>query len=167
MRAAPALELTVAPDRLWRVGVAVLLLAGLAALLAWALLAASLPAVWRGAALMAGLIVAAGLLACEAAARPLRLRWDGRCWHWREAAPGVVGECCGTLGVAADFGDWLLLRLEPAEGGWRRRSRWLALGRRSHAAHWHALRCAIYSPTPSAPRHGSQGSTSFHGPHER
>lgn len=142
MRAAPALELTVAPDRAWRLGVSALLLAGFAALAAWAGLAASVPVSWRAAAVLAGLMVTTGLLACEAAARPLSLRWDGRCWHWREAP--AASERSGTLGMAANFGSWLLLRLR-SHGGirWPWRARWVALGRRAHAAHWHALRCAV------------------------
>ncbi|WP_119153738.1 hypothetical protein [Caldimonas tepidiphila] len=152
MRAAPALELTVAPERGWRAAVAALGAAALAALLGW-VFAASIPAPgWRAAALLLCLPLFAALPAL--ASRTLLLRWDGRDWHWRDAAEGQAQACSGRLGVVADLGGWMLLRLQPSASRLPWHGRWIALARRSHAAHWHALRCAVYSPTPAAPRHG-------------
>ena len=73
------------------------------------------------------------------------LDWDARRWALHSPA-GAAQE--GELAVAIDLGPWLLLRFRPAAPP--RRARWIALQRAAHAAQWHALRCAVYSPRPDA-----------------
>ena len=90
-------------------------------------------------------LIAVGALAVSACAVSLwhvpaqSLRWDGRAWQLDAAA--------GELSVAIDLGPWMLLCFMP-EG--RGRCSWLPIQRRGLEAHWHALRCAVYSPRPPA-----------------
>lgn len=160
MRAAPAVELTVAPDLFWRVAVSLLAAAAGAGLMGWALLLPG-PLPWRLAVPAACLPWLLWLVGREWRAPPLQLRWDGQGWCWREAgALPQAPEHSGSVDVIADFGAWMLLRLRPSCVAPRR---WLAIGRTAQPARWHALRCAVYSPTPQASRRDASSPVS----HER
>jgi hypothetical protein len=80
----------------------------------------------------------------------VRLRWDGQCWFYGAASADGPELAPTELTVAVDLGGWMLLRLQ-ADGGASRWSRtlWLPAQRRGHETHWHALRCAVYSPRPA------------------
>lgn len=138
MRAAPAVQLALGPDRAWRVAVALLGAAAGASLAGWALAWSGVPpAVLSGAACL--LAAAAGAwLTCRLSPAPRgRLAWDGAQWQWC----GVEGE----LEVVADLGPWMLLRFLP----WRRgQAVWLPVGRAAAAAAWHPLRAAVYCRRP-------------------
>jgi hypothetical protein len=140
----------------WRRSVMSLSLAALAATCAWIwqlvqhgdtkLLVAALPA----------------LLACACAASvrwigPAQLRWDGQLWHLVEDAPRSAAACSGSLAAVFDGGGWMLLRLRHV-GGAGLRGTWLALSRSDMPAHWHALRCAVYSPRPAPAGPSAQAS---------
>ena len=99
-----------------------LVIAGLAALLA-------LGTLWLAAALWR---TERGLLACR----------DGAWSFASEVAPVRTG----ALEVALDLGSFLLLRL----GDRRRTAIWLPVQRLGLESEWHALRCAVYSPPPTA-----------------
>jgi len=88
------------------------------------------------------------------------LRWDGQQW-WlarlarsaRVSSAAQVDAIAGDVDVALDFGGWILLRFRPASPGRREGAiRWLPVQRRGLEAHWHALRCAVYSPRPAPAR---------------
>ncbi|MCW7541802.1 hypothetical protein OOT46_28800 [Aquabacterium sp. A7-Y] len=151
MRTAPALQLTVRPSGPWVLGVAALALGTVASLLAWLQLA-PLPA---GLGLVLGLVVvpAASLIAwLEWRRPPLHLHWDGRRWHWQAADAARPRACSGRVEVAADLGRWMLLRLWPDSPGAAGAGRglWLPVQAAGLGPGWHALRCALYSPTPVA-----------------
>ena len=76
------------------------------------------------------------------------LRDEGGCW-WLETPPGAARPLAGTLRIAFDFGNWMLLRFEP-EGG---RQRWLAPSHADMPEAWLAFRRAVYSPrtAPAGP----------------
>jgi hypothetical protein len=69
------------------------------------------------------------------------LRDEGGCW-WLETPPGAARPLAGTLRIAFDFGNWMLLRFEP-EGV---RQRWLAPSQADMPEAWPAFRRAVYSP---------------------
>ena len=92
------------------------------------------------------------VLAIQARAAPLSLRWDAQRWHLGPADTMGHEPWTGDLHVAIDLGPWMLLRFKrdlsatissPAVT-------WLPVQRRGLEAHWHALRCAVYSPRPDA-----------------
>ena len=65
------------------------------------------------------------------------LRWDGQAWRWTTEVASVGG----VLTVHLDFQFCLLLSLRTDAGAW------LGLWpqRQTDTAHWHALRCAVFS----------------------
>jgi hypothetical protein len=65
------------------------------------------------------------------------LRWDGQAWRWTTDAASVNG----VLTVHLDFQFCLLLSLQTDAGV--RLALWPQ--RQTDAAHWHALRCAVFS----------------------
>jgi hypothetical protein len=87
--------------------------------------------------------------------RKWHLVWDGQQW-WLETlhTPGppqqsTSAAVAGTLRPAIDLGPWLLLRFTPSApiDRWHKPApAWLSLRHSAHGAHWHALRCAVYSP---------------------
>jgi len=154
MRASAPFQATIRHFGHWRVAVAMLLMASTGSMAAFALARGeSAPAAWRIAGLVASLgIVLAGarLLRCP----PVSLRWDGQCWR---LGPGsTVGEepFAGSVDVCLDLGAWMLLRFEHDATVGRARFSWLPVQRSGMEAHWHALRCAVYS---SRPAHGPDG----------
>jgi hypothetical protein len=68
------------------------------------------------------------------------LRWDGAQWHWRDGA--------GSVAVAIDLHDWLLLRWQPPAG----RTQWIALARSATEGSWPALRAALHARAPAQPQ---------------
>jgi hypothetical protein len=128
------------------VGVLVLLAA--AALAAWAALSRSLdpPKAWLAAGAVCLVVLAGTLLR---APRPQRLRWDGEAWRLGPSgSAGQDGEAV-DVAVTVDLGVWMLLRVRSLQAPRWRPDAWLPAQRRGHEAHWHALRCAVYSPRPS------------------
>jgi hypothetical protein len=51
--------------------------------------------------------------------------------------------------VALDVGAWMLLKFRADEAPPAAGRRWIPVHRRSAGVHWHALRCAVYSPRPA------------------
>ena len=105
----------------------------------------------RGAplALLTGTLLAAGAFGWSGW-RALRnqgeLHWDGAAWYLE--FPAAADERPGTVSVQLDLQSHLLLRWRPAAGE-RRGGHWLWLDARQEPAHWHAVRCAVYSPASS------------------
>jgi len=138
MRAAPAVALVLRGSRAWALAAASLGAcsgaAGSAALAGHAGLGEA----------AAGACIAAVAVACGWAAwrgRPVaqgRLRWDGQRWWHGEDNPASP-ERPGTLHVMIDFGPWMLLRFDAAEGA----RRWLPWSGRG-AAQAGAFRAAVY-----------------------
>jgi hypothetical protein len=149
MQVSPSLDMTVGRYGVWQAGV--LALAGLAAAatLAWWLAA---PAAWP-AAQAPGLVFAAGCIVASTAVafrhRGVRLRWDGQRWRMAPLGSGDEPTPIEPPTVALDFGLWMLLRLRPEGAPRWRGTAWLPVQRRGHEPHWHALRCAVYSPRPT------------------
>ena len=156
MRASPAFQCVLSRFGAWRAAVAVVAGAGVVVLLVW-LATRSEPTPPLGLAGWVGAMLAVPALAVSLMRVPaVTLRWDGQQW-WlaqlarssRAAAAAQIDAVAGEVDVALDFGAWMLLRFRPASGTRReRRTRWLPVQRRGLDAHWHALRCAVYSPRP-------------------
>ena len=148
MKVSPAFEMELRHFGVWRAGVAVLVLLAAASLVAWvASLHSPAPTVAWLAGGAACLVVLASNLARTR--RPQRLRWDGEAWHLGPAgAAGQDGEAV-DVAVTVDLGVWMLLRVRSLQAPRWRPDAWLPAQRRGHEAHWHALRCAVYSPRPS------------------
>ena len=144
----------------WRAAVAGLAGAGIVVLLTW-LATRSEPVPMSGLAAWAGAMLAIPALAATLVRVPaVTLRWDGQQW-WlarlarssRAAAAAQIDAVAGEIDVALDFGGWMLLRFRPISVAPRARiSRWLPVQRHGLEAHWHALRCAVYSPRPAPAR---------------
>jgi hypothetical protein len=90
------------------------------------------------------------LLALQPRPAPLSLRWDAQRWHLGPAASVGHEPRVGELRVAIDLGPWMLLRFTPDAGATGAAPTWLPVQRRGLEPHWHALRCAVYSPRPDA-----------------
>ena len=134
---------------IWYAGVGVLVLLGGAVVLGWWL---ALPAPASGVATLGALLAAACLGAAVFAVRrvpPTRLHWDGQRWFVGVGGPESSDPSATDLTVAIDLGGWMLLRLLRQDAPRWQRPLWLPAQRRGHAAQWHALRCAVYSPRPA------------------
>ena len=152
MHHATALSLDLPPDRGWHRGVRVLALTVVVTTLVWqgwhagpsgsvvnpVLVVGALsmlPAfwLWRGRQ--------------DAVASVRHLAWHPLEGHWSLRTPGQPDTLhLGRIDCLADTGHWMLLchrspGLRPA---------WIPVSQRDHAAHWHALRCAVFSPGASA-----------------
>jgi hypothetical protein len=170
MRAAPAVSVVADDGGLGRAAAAGVV--GLAAVvtLRWAWLWLAVPleglSAWSGA----GWVVAAiGATLCgawvwrHAGSGPVRLSWDGACWHWQA---GAAAPQAGRVRVVFDLGRCLLLAFDPdppasagrPQGGraaWPPR-RWTAW--RGSARRWRviddaaaqAARAALYAAAPAA-----------------
>jgi len=160
MRASPAFQCVLNRFGEWRAAIAVLAGAGIVVLLVW-LATRSEPVPTLGLAAWAGAMLAVPALAASLTrVPPVSLHWDGQQW-WlarparssRAAAAAQIDAAAGEIDVALDFGDWMLLRFRPISAVRRERSpRWLPVQRRGLEAHWHTLRCAVYSPRPAPAR---------------
>jgi hypothetical protein len=150
MRAFAPAQFTVTRFGAWRWAVLVLSLLVALAVGTWLV---TQQATERGAWLpSAALVVAVSiwLLAVQPRGAPLSLRWDAQRWHLGPAASVGHEPWVGELRVAIDLGPWMLLRFEPDAGVVGATLTWLPVQRRGLEAHWHALRCAVYSPRPDA-----------------
>jgi hypothetical protein len=160
MRTSPAFQCVLNRFGVWRASVAIVAAAGVVVLLAW-LATRSEPTPPLGLVAWVGAILAVLALAASLMRLPaMTLRWDGQQW-WlarltsssRAVAAAQMDAAVGELDVALDFGAWMLLRFRPVSANRReRRPRWLPVQRRGLEAHWHALRCAVYSPRPAPAR---------------
>jgi hypothetical protein len=144
MHNAPALSLTLKPDRFWHRsvrGLGVVALATAPGWLVWHTLQVGrpTPSMLVMAALAAG--PACWLMWQKVAVSGPSLLWQPTEGHWSlQARPG-------QLDCLADLGHWMLLRHRGTD-----RTTWLPVSQRDHATHWHALRCALFSPgTPVNP----------------
>lgn len=158
MRAAPAVDAALASGRLERM--LITLLYGMAGgvLALWAV---GHSRAWAGAAAtaspwLASLFAAPAMALLGAAlarrvlpAEPARLGWDGTGWQLRTAGNLPLRR----LVVALDLGDWVLLKLFPADG---KPVVWRVASARSAGADWHALRVALqaHAGAPQAPASG-------------
>ena len=134
MRAAPPVSVVCDGGRGWRLFQAGLPALAAAALTAWGLQHAELPALLPALAVSAAV---AALAWRRAGQPPVQVSWDGRRW----TADGVAGR----LGVMIDIGPALLLRLQPEAGG---AVRWLPVTAGEAGSAWPALRGAVYSRPP-------------------
>ena len=160
MRASPAFQCVLNRFGVWRAAVAVVASAGVVVLLVW-LATRTEPTPPLGLAAWIGAVLGVPALAASLMRVPaVVLRWDGQQW-WlarlarspRAAAAAQIDAVAGEIDVALDFGAWMLLcfRPDPATGS-RRSPHWLPVQQRGLEAHWHALRCAVYSPRPAPAR---------------
>ncbi|MEX8492948.1 hypothetical protein [Sphaerotilus sp.] len=148
MHHAPALALTLQPDRLWLRVIRTFSLSALLAAgvwLAWhatqtgmptgtmLLLPAlcSLPALW--------LLGTAAAVGCDLSWCPEEARW---CLQPHPSNGQTSPPRPGRIECVADGTHWMLLR----HTGRGIPSVWLCVSRRAHPGCWHALRCAIFSP---------------------
>jgi hypothetical protein len=146
VRASPAFHATVSQFGQWRAALVMLTIAAMVILIAWFLAFVEPHSLWTTAGFA---LVLAGLswnLSSFIRMRPVSLRWDGQCWHWGPAASGGHEPWVGHMEVCVDLGCWMLLRLMPESNARRMKKHWLAVQQRGLEAHWHALRCAVYSP---------------------
>jgi hypothetical protein len=149
MRPSPSFDLTLRAFGLWHAGVGALLLLAAAVALAWWV---TVPAPIPGATILAALLAVACLGAAALGSRPVpptRIRWDGQRWLTGPHGPAGDDLAAADLSVAIDLGVWMLLRLRRPDASRWRGIAWLPAQRRGHAAQWHALRCAVYSPRPA------------------
>lgn len=150
MHHAPALSLRLPPDRGWLRGMQGLgTLVGATTLVwvGWHVTQFGMPTAPMLAisALSVALVV---WLWRQHSTRPRvrHLAWHPQDGHWSlqtEATPPRLGQ----LDCLADMGDWMLLR----HRGPGLRPVWLPLSLHDHPAHWHALRCAVFTPGASVP----------------
>jgi toxin CptA len=136
MHAAPSVSYPVGRSAFAACAYAALLLLGLAAAVAWTFQADGFG--WRQGAAFAG-VAAGGAVAAAGWLHSPRglLRWDGAGWQWEEGGRVATGQ----PELALDLQSRLLLRWKAQDG----RARWLWLEGATDAAHWDALRRAVYS----------------------
>lgn len=149
MHAAPSVTYPVGRSAFAGAAALTLALAGLAATLAWTLLAPA-PG-WRHLLAFACLLAAGGAAAAAWLRSPRgRLHFSGTGWDWE----GEGASAPGQVAPALDLQSRLLLRWRGEDGT----GRWLWVERASDASHWDALRRAVYSrasaPIPTFPRRG-------------
>lgn len=147
MRASPAFSVTVERFTLWRVALALWLMATIAVLMTWAWLSAPSWSIQAGAAALVLTLVTGWAAWGQASGEPWRLHWDRQGWHCARLGATQETLAAGSVVVAMDLGVWMLLRFTDREAG---RTCWIAVQRRGLEAQWHALRCAVYSPRPEA-----------------
>ena len=136
MRAAPAVSVRCSGGMGWRALRVALIALAAAALAAWSLGHADLPAAWALAVLVVTVLAAWPRVHTA----PLSLAWDGQRWT-ADGAPGA-------LDVMIDVGAGLLLRLRPDER--RVQSRWIAVAASEAGPAMHALRAAAYARAPAS-----------------
>lgn len=152
MHAAPSVSYPVGRSRFALACLGCLWLAGAAAAVAWWLQAPGVG--WRQALVLLA-VLAGGLLAAAGWQRSAQgtLAWDGGGWRWEEAGPQEGATMrAGRPQVALDLQSRLLLRWRSDDAS----VRWLWLERDSAAAHWEALRRAVYSRASTDAPHGAQ-----------
>jgi hypothetical protein len=151
MHHAPALMLTLRPDPLWRNGLRVGGASGLCTALGWLAWHATqvgTPAPgWPMLAVAAvSVIPSLQLLVRSRATTPARtLSWQPAqaLWTLQTTTPDAASAPrSGRIDCMVAGQDWLLLR----HAGPGIPAAWIPLSRHTHAAEWHALRCAVFSP---------------------
>jgi hypothetical protein len=148
MPAPAAVSIVLGRFGVWRFGTGLLLLLASTALAAWSWAGTAFDVRAFAAAAVACLAIAAAAWSTRTTG-PVLLRWDGRQWF---VGPGMVpGADSGAtdVSVALDLGGWMLLRLRPTSAARWRATVWLPAQQLGHEAHWHAFRCAVYSPRPA------------------
>ncbi len=149
MMISPSLDMTVGRCGVWQAGVAVLVVLAAATTLTWGFAApASAPVAQAAGLLLAALCIVAAVPAAFRVGA-VRLRWDGKNWSVAPAGSDDAPTPIEPPTVALDLGAWMLLRLQRVGASRRLGRSWLPLQRRGHEVHWHALRCAVYSPRPA------------------
>ena len=150
MRGPSAFQVTLRNFSVWRSAVATLTLGVTALLAAWAThpgAGRNLPMAWViPASIGVALVLAVQLWRVPA----VTLSCDGERWQLRMAQSEFSEPVAGRLEVRLDLGNWMLLRFVPEAPAAGVRSRWLPAQRGTSDQHWHALRCALYSPLRSA-----------------
>jgi hypothetical protein len=151
MRAFASAQFTVTRFGAWQWAIGLLSALAVLVVVAWLVLA-ELPLapamVWPVA--LGGLAFTGWLVVIQPRAAALSLRWDAQRWHLGPAASVGHEPWVGELRVAIDLGPWMLLCFTPEAGVTRAKPTWLPVQRRGLEPHWHALRCAVYSPRPDA-----------------
>jgi len=150
MRGSPSCRFLVIRFGAWRAAVAVLVVASVAVLAAWAVASSH-----DGFGLAQGFAALVSIVVIGAGAglwrRPaLGLRWDGEAWSLSDLRdPG--SEVVGRLQAMIDLGSFLLLRFRPDAGqGVSTSARWIPLGRAGLERDWHAIRCAVHGPVAAS-----------------
>ena len=144
MRDSPTFQVAIRCYGGWQAAVAVLGVAALTTLLAWLWELGSARSAVDWLLASTGAVVIAAAFGCIAQ-RPLSLRWDTRVW-WLGSADGAGDEAAsGQVDVPVDFSVWMLLRFTRAPCRRWDRVTWIPVQRRGLEAHWHALRCAVYT----------------------
>jgi hypothetical protein len=166
MHPPPAFQFVVDRFGAWRAGVLALVLAAAASMIAWLAARDEAPPPAALAAWALGLFAVAALAASLLRMPAAALRWDASQWWLARPVPGArrfdeTAAAAGEIEVALDLGGWMLLRFRPspavsAASSGAPRAQWIAVQRRGLEAHWHALRCAVYSPRP-APARDAEG----------
>jgi hypothetical protein len=157
MHPAPALHLTLLPQARWTRavrGLGGLALGGALGWLAWHGLVHGVLPDWPLALTATALALPAWPLLRTRAVPPAgTLSWQPDTGRWQLQCPPQPTRS-GHLDCPLAGHHWLLLR----HHGPGLPTTWLPLDRRTHAAQWHALRCAVFSPGAAAatvdrPRH--------------
>jgi hypothetical protein len=157
MRSPPPVSLDIGHDPVWLVFQGLALGLSVSVIVVWVAALVEIGPPWAGAAAASGLLPAGlTMLLGRLRARrlgPLRLVFDGQVWTCARPERSPARERCTPV-VVLDLGSWMLLRIDPADGSdaperasrpaRRARRCWVSLSRRSAAAHWHALRVALY-----------------------
>ncbi|MDY0107093.1 MAG: hypothetical protein RBS27_10505 [Giesbergeria sp.] len=119
-------------------------LAGLSAVIAWALWGASAQPAWMVATAFALWLLSTAMAWRFVSALPCgMLSWDGQTWTLHDERRGVQW---GSLSVSLDLQRRIAVRLVAADGS----CRWIWLEQRRDSARWGDLRRAVYS----RPGHG-------------
>ena len=148
MHGSPPCAITVARFGAWRAAVAALALAALASLGAWVLASPLGEGDWVRAGVALASIATLALAASLWRQPVVDLRWDGLAWA--VAVPAGAPQVAGRLEIAIDLGSFLLLRFTPAGRFGPAAVRWIPVGRSGLEPQWHAFRCAVHSPQPTA-----------------
>jgi hypothetical protein len=150
MRAFAAAQFTLTRFGAWRIAVLALSALVLLVVGTWLVTQQAMGrAAWLPCALVF-LALAIWLVWAQPRTAPLSLRWDAQRWHLGPGDTAGDEPWTGDLHVAIDLGPWMLLRFkrDPTTAADGPAVTWLPVQRRGLEAHWHALRCAVYSPRP-------------------
>jgi len=147
MRSSAALQVTVRDFSVWRVAVLVLCTFAVAVLVAWGVMSMRAQEMWLQWLAFAAAIAAGGLGISLWRTVPVSLSFDGSTWSLCGADAGRTVAVSGEPRVCLDLDSWLLIQFVTTA---RARPVWLGLQRGAVGEPWHALRCALYLPRPSA-----------------
>ena len=147
MHAAPPLQVEVIRPVALRAAVWLLVVMVCVAMMSWSLAHSAPVPTWVSATSVGGTLFALRLGRQHPCHGSLTLRWDGQYWHVGQVE--AVEPVSGEVVVAIDLGSLILLRFTPNTVSRWRYATWIAVTRRGLETHWHALRCALYSPRPS------------------